>query len=706
MVKPDEYAHNVLSLQKQRYQFWYTCDLGQFTWDFSIFAKAFCYHLECNPRSLDDLKRNLTKDIELMSFGHLQKLKIYGNLEDPLEKTELTQTQTFKKVLYDRDCLEAIRRAQPLADCLYNLANYETFTHESVDDLEEEEEKEEEEDACDSYEQYESVRDKAVEIIEEFYSCGAYFEGLEHQIELLSCYDLDEVMDVLTAHKDASSSGAAYPPRPTEWTPKESATAEDLIDNRKTKLNLPTEVISVISRAAMRLKKDKSESFPSEVYVKMLQELGFYFTAKKYEDTFAICKEKAVKVHVDKLEKYYFVSEGVLGASPDDAADVEKQIRDRCAELCLNMDDLEVIRDQMRVCVTQGSFWVVVVSPVKLKASGLKSILEDFVDHRRGTSLGWACAEAPCQVPDFAAAGFQNVVNLVEGLRAEIQVPNLVLLRGSFFKDLARQLIQRNGEEAAEWQLRAVNNYRDLEGDDWLNPHCSADLHFVQSLHWPTLPWKAPELLERLKTFAGLRPQSQVLHAVAFLIHAIQKDPEWQSMSLDTMMQVLSDTAAEPSEVLRKVVKACCGVAAQTRAEIDRAGRSALHRAAFNGEMDEVERLLIAGLDIEAKDDSRTPLNIAAEMGHWKVVQRLIDARADLEAQDDGCPTPLNIAAEEGHSEVAQRLIEARADLEAKGPLGRTPLHWAAREGHCEMAQRLIDARADLEAKDNHGPGA
>ena len=131
------------------------------------------------------------------------------------------------------------------------------------------------------------------------------------------------------------------------------------------------------------------------------------------------------------------------------------------------MDDLEVIRDQMRVCVTQGSFWVVVVSPVKLKASGLKSILEDFVDHRRGTSLGWACAEAPCQVPDFAAAGFQNVVNLVEGLRAEIQVPNLVLLRGSFFKDLARQLIQRNGEEAAEWQLRAVNNYRDLEGDDW-----------------------------------------------------------------------------------------------------------------------------------------------------------------------------------------------------------------------------------------------
>ena len=139
---------------------------------------------------------------------------------------------------------------------MYNLADCETFVEEEVWE-------EADLDACDyeQYAQYEAVRDKAVEIIEEFYPCGADFKGLEHQIELLSCYDLDEVMDVLTAHKDASSSGAAYPPRPTEWTPKESATAEDLIDNRKTKLNLPTEVISVISRAAMRLKKDAGLGF-------------------------------------------------------------------------------------------------------------------------------------------------------------------------------------------------------------------------------------------------------------------------------------------------------------------------------------------------------------------------------------------------------------------------------------------------------------
>ncbi|CAK9046931.1 unnamed protein product [Durusdinium trenchii] len=384
----------------------------------------------------------------------------------------------------------------------------------------------------------------------------------------------------------------------------------------------------------------------------------------------------------------------------------QEETRMRADGTGLHRDEMEVIREQMRIYVGHGSFWVIIVSPRELNSDGIKSVLEDFVNQRRSTSLGWTGAEVPQQVSDFAAPGFQKVVDLVEGLREQIQVPNLVLLRGSFFKGLARQLIQRNGEEAAEWQVRVVNNYRDLEDHDWLNPHCNVDLHFVQSPHWPTLPWKKPELLERLKTFADRRPQSQVLHAVAFLIHAIQKDPEWLGMSLDSMMQnckVLSDTAAEPSEILRKVVKAC-GAAAQTGAEVDEEGRSALHRAAFNGEIDEVERLLRAGLDIEAKDNRvDTPLHLAAGYGHLTVVDRLIAAGAVLEATGRFGATPLHWAAVAGHWEVAQRLIEARADLEAKDHSGRTPLHRAAEECYWEVAQRLIEARADLKVRDKQG---
>ncbi|CAK8996271.1 unnamed protein product [Durusdinium trenchii] len=77
-------------------------------------------------------------------------------------------------------------------------------------------------------------------------------------------------MDVLTAYKDASSSGAAYPPHPTKWIPDEDATAEDLIHDRKTILNLPPEVISVLSHAVGRL-EDKLEEFPSNEFLTMLK---------------------------------------------------------------------------------------------------------------------------------------------------------------------------------------------------------------------------------------------------------------------------------------------------------------------------------------------------------------------------------------------------------------------------------------------------
>eukprot|EP00913_Durusdinium_trenchii_P017025 g16010.t1 len=76
----------------------------------------------------------------------------------------------------------------------------------------------------------------------------------------------------------------------------------------------------------------------------MLQELGSYFTAKKYE-SLPICKEKAVKDGVAYLETFYFVRERVLGITLDDAAaDVANQLRDRCAELCLSMEEMNAIR--------------------------------------------------------------------------------------------------------------------------------------------------------------------------------------------------------------------------------------------------------------------------------------------------------------------------------------------------------------------------
>ncbi|CAK9040959.1 unnamed protein product [Durusdinium trenchii] len=575
-VKMESIEHaEVKSFTRQRWNFLYACKLGEFMLDCSTFAKSFCYNLECNPGSLDALKRNLATDIELMSFGHLcSPQMIHMKFENPLQNTKLVRKQARRKVLYDSDWVEAIQQVKLVADCLHQLADIEMFgekedegeeeeeeeqkesemeeekesaKEEEVEEEEEEEDEEEGEEGEvqkeqeeaeevqveteeDSYDQYLFVRGKAVKIINKFYKCADHFKTLEDQIELLSCDFLDEAIEALTDHQAPSESTGGYPCCSAGWEPEDWTNAEGLIHAHRGMLNLPDKVIHVICKALKGLEEQPGK-FASGIILEILQRLGSYFTVKKYAKL-PVCQEEEVKKHMDKLNKYFFVSEGVLGVTEHDANEIAKELKDRCEELCLTTDDLKVIQEMMRVYVSEGSFWVIVVSSAKLNQDRLKSILEDFVDQRRSTSLGWACAEAPYQVPHFAAPGLQTAVDLVEGLRAEIQVPNLVPLRGSFFKGLARQLIQRNGEEAAEWQVRVVNNYRDLEDHDWLNPHCNVDLHFVQSLHWPTLPWETPELLERLKTFAGLRPQSQVLHVVAFLIHAIQKDLEWLGMLL------------------------------------------------------------------------------------------------------------------------------------------------------------------------------
>jgi ankyrin repeat protein len=62
-----------------------------------------------------------------------------------------------------------------------------------------------------------------------------------------------------------------------------------------------------------------------------------------------------------------------------------------------------------------------------------------------------------------------------------------------------------------------------------------------------------------------------------------------------------------------------------------------LHTAAGRGDLDEVNRLLGAGADPDARDDvdNATPLHFAANAGHLDVVKRLLDAGADVNAHGD-----------------------------------------------------------------------
>ena len=80
---------------------------------------------------------------------------------------------------------------------------------------------------------------------------------------------------------------------------------------------------------------------------------------------------------------------------------------------------------------------MILVSPEKLDSDGLISCLEKFVEEKRRSSAAWAFAQSPQEMPHFAAPGFLNLVQWVEGLRGEtemekkIQIPKLGVIKWS-----------------------------------------------------------------------------------------------------------------------------------------------------------------------------------------------------------------------------------------------------------------------------------
>ncbi len=82
-----------------------------------------------------------------------------------------------------------------------------------------------------------------------------------------------------------------------------------------------------------------------------------------------------------------------------------------------------------------------------------------------------------------------------------------------------------------------------------------------------------------------------------------------------------------------------------------------LHQAARDGNLQELERLLAEGADVDAEDSKRrTPLHVAAEWGRIEVVRLLLEAGAEPNAVDVIGVTPTGLAVGKGHTEVADML--------------------------------------------------
>ncbi len=135
------------------------------------------------------------------------------------------------------------------------------------------------------------------------------------------------------------------------------------------------------------------------------------------------------------------------------------------------------------------------------------------------------------------------------------------------------------------------------------------------------------------------------------------------------------------------------------------AAYTGLHRAAHDGDLDAISRLIAEGADLEARDgNGRTPLHVAAFASQEEAVAALADAGADVNALDNDRYDMVTIAAVANDADMLRAALAAgnRADLITSRYDG-TALIAAAHLGHAEVVKILIVGGAPLDHVNNLG---
>ena len=133
--------------------------------------------------------------------------------------------------------------------------------------------------------------------------------------------------------------------------------------------------------------------------------------------------------------------------------------------------------------------------------------------------------------------------------------------------------------------------------------------------------------------------------------------------------------------------------------------------AAYANDVEEAARLIEAGADVNAKDDTVQSAYLIAtsEVGDDpRLLELTLANGADVRSLDSYNGTGLIRAADRGYTRIVARLLETDVDIDHVNRLGWTALLEAIILGsgdaqHVEVVRQLVEAGADVNLADGQG---
>ncbi len=129
-------------------------------------------------------------------------------------------------------------------------------------------------------------------------------------------------------------------------------------------------------------------------------------------------------------------------------------------------------------------------------------------------------------------------------------------------------------------------------------------------------------------------------------------------------------------------------------------GWTALHLAAFFGQVEVAKGLLNRGADVDSRSSNamnNTPLHAATAGGNFEMVELLLDHGADANARQHGGWTALHSAAQSGNIEIAKILLERGAAANVRADNNQSPLDLALSHKHEKLVELLEYRGAQLQ---------